>query len=42
MQILGEPAWTFPALVGNHLYLRDRREILRLDLPTRTVESPLR
>jgi hypothetical protein len=32
-QVLENKAWTPPALVGRHLYLRDRKTILALRLP---------
>lgn len=32
-EILSEPAWTIPALVGKRLYVRDRGELMAIDLP---------
>lgn len=31
-QVLKSRAWTAPTLVGTHLYMRDRQEMLALDL----------
>lgn len=36
-ELLRNVAWTIPTLVGSSLYARDRREIVRVDLPTRPV-----
>jgi len=33
-EILSNVAWTIPTLVGTSLYARDRREIVKIDLPT--------
>ncbi len=30
--VLAKPAWTVPTLVGNRLYVRDRKTIKALDL----------
>jgi hypothetical protein len=30
--VLGERAWTVPTLVGTTLYVRDRRQIMAIDL----------
>lgn len=32
-EILGEPAWTLPTLLGKRLYLRDQRKLMAIDLP---------
>lgn len=32
-EVLNDPAWTIPTLVSQRLYLRDRRQLIRLDLP---------
>ncbi len=34
-QVLGERAWTAPTLSGTTLYLRDRRQIVALELGRR-------
>ena len=31
-ELLTENAWTAPTLVGTHLYVRDRRNIVAVDL----------
>jgi outer membrane protein assembly factor BamB len=37
-KVLQKEAWTIPTLVGNRLYLRDRKEIVALELPTKTEQ----
>ncbi|MCG8405844.1 MAG: PQQ-like beta-propeller repeat protein [Phycisphaerales bacterium] len=32
-KLLEHPAWTIPTLVGHHLYLRDRKVIMAVELP---------
>ena len=34
-ELLTENAWTAPTLVGTHLYVRDRRNIVSVDLGAR-------
>ena len=34
-ELMTNLAWTIPTLVGSSLYVRDRREIVKVDLPTR-------
>ena len=34
-EILSNLTWTIPTLVGSSIYARDRREIVKVDLPTR-------
>jgi hypothetical protein len=36
-ELLQNVAWTIPSLVGSSLYARDRREIVKVELPTRPV-----
>jgi len=35
--VLSSLSWTVPTLVGSSLYLRDRREIVKIELPVRPV-----
>ncbi len=36
-EILHNLAWTIPTLVGSSVYARDRREMVKVDLPTRSA-----
>jgi len=39
-KLFDHPAWTAPSLAGTTLYLRDRRQIMALDLAAPPVASP--